>query len=106
MMIAEHTKSLDDLRKLAVKKNIKLLSPVANDQIEEYNKLVKESGNMLDKDYANLMVAGHKEAITKFENAVDNSTDADIKTWALTVIPTLKMHLQHSEECAKECAKI
>src|SRR5688572_32420960 len=46
-----------------------------------------------DKEYCDMMVKGHKEAINAFENAASNAYDADIKAWASSMLPSLRTHL-------------
>ena len=53
-----------------------------------------------------MMVDGHKDAISKFEKEVNESSDSDIKSWATSMLPGLKMHLDHSTLCQKECVKM
>lgn len=104
MMIDDHTKTFGDLKALAARKSITLPEPIADSAIENYNDLSKNASKVFDKAYCDEMINGHKKAIEKFEYASNNATDADIKAWAASVLPALKMHLQHSEECQKKCA--
>jgi len=69
-------------------------------------KLSDKTGNDFDKEYADMMVKGHKNAIKKFEKASSNATDADIKNWAGSMLPTLRMHLDHSSAVLDKCSQM
>ena len=49
-----------------------------------------------------MMVKGHKDAISKFEKASKDCDDADIRAWALATLPALRTHLDHSLTCQKD----
>ena len=106
MMIKEHTKALADLKALAAKKNITSPVSLTEDGQEAYKKLSDEKGLDFDKSYAGKMVDGHESAIDKFEKAANNLSDADIKSWAASMLPGLKTHLEHSKMVEEECKKM
>ena len=106
MMEDAHTKSMADLTVLAKTKIISLpTSQTENGQIA-YKKLNETSGSDFGKEYSDLMVSAHKDAIALFEKASTECTDPDIRVWASTMIPSLRTHLDHSLMCQKECEKI
>ena len=53
-----------------------------------------------------MMVSGHKDAISTFEKASTESTDADIKQWATGMLPGLRTHLDHAMMCQKKSDKM
>jgi len=102
MMVDEHTKSSSELSKLAESKMVALPVTETDKVKEAYTKLNKKSGNDFDKAYSDMMVDGHKDAISLFEKASTECTDLDIKTWAVETLPVLRMHLDHSISCQKK----
>lgn len=106
MMDDDHTKSLADLTELAKTKNISLPTSQTENGKEAYKKLSDKSAKNFDKAYADMMVNEHKTAIELFEKASTDCTDPDIKAWAAATLPTLKIHLDHSLMCQKECEKM
>lgn len=105
-MEESHTKMLNDLTGLAKRENVSIpTSPTESGQ-ESYNKLNKKSDNEFAKEYSDLMVKNHKDAVDLFEKASKECTDSDIKAWAVSYIPTLKSHLEMAQECQKNCAKM
>jgi len=96
MMETTHTKALADLQKLAAKKSISIPTELPQDAKNAYDKLDGESEKDFNKNYADKMVSGHKDAIDLFEKQSTESSDEDIKTWATTMLPELRTHLDHS----------
>jgi len=106
MMQENHQKSIDELTALAKIKMITVPTSPTNDINEAYSKLDKKtSGKEFDKTYADMMVEGHEEAIRLFEMASTDCQDADIKSWATSKLPELRVHLDHSIQCKKDCEK-
>jgi len=97
MMVKEHETALTDLKKLAASKSIVLPAAITEDNQKDYDKLNEKTGKDFDKEYADMMVKGHKDAIDKFEKASSDAEDADIRNWASSMLPTLRSHLEHSE---------
>ena len=106
MMEDAHTKSLAELIALAKTKIITIPTSPTDNAMDAFKKLDAKSGNNFDKEYADMMVSGHKDAISTFEKASENCEDADIKNWASTMLPDLRKHLDHAIKCQKECEKI
>ena len=106
MMETDHSKALKELRDLASKKQMTIPGTLNDMGKSDYDNLVKKTGKDFDKTYCSMMVTGHKDAISKFENEVSNGTDAEVKSWATKMLPALKAHLNHSTTCQKECQKM
>jgi len=99
MMVAQHTKLLSSLTVLAAQKNITIPTMLSDNATADYEKLNQLSGNVFDRQYANMMVAGHKEAIALFEKESAGAVDPDIRQWAANALPGLRSHLDHAEAC-------
>jgi putative membrane protein len=105
MMEDAHTKSLAELTALAKSKNITLPDAQTEDGLDAYKKLNDKSGNDFDEAYSDMMVKGHKDAISLFEKASTESADMDIRAWATATLPDLRTHLDYSLNCQKESSK-
>jgi putative membrane protein len=105
MMAEAHSKSLNELKDLASKKQVTIPIVLTDEGQNEYKKL-NESGNDFDKNFCDMMVNGHKDAIAKFEKAADKSADTDIKNWANATLPTLRKHLDMAITCQDNCKKM
>lgn len=106
MMEVDHTKAQKELQALATRKQIDIPSTLTDDGMDAYNKLKDKYGKDFDNDYCDMMVKGHKGAIDKFEKASNDTKDPDIKSWAETMLISLKAHLSHSEACQEKCEKL
>ena len=106
MMEQGHTKALTDLEALAGKKQITVPMSLTDEGKEAARKLEDKTGKDFDKAYCDMMVTGHKDAISKFEKASTDATDPEIREWALGMLPALRSHLDESITCQKKCEKM
>ncbi len=98
MMEDAHTKSLNELKALAMSKNVTIPNTITNDTRDDYNDFNDKSAEDFDKDYADRVVNKHEDAIDKFENAAEDSHDPEIKRWASSSLSELRTHLRHAKE--------
>ncbi len=103
MMETDHSGALKDLQALAAKKQITIPASLTDNGKDAYKKLMEKKGKDFDKAYCGMMVDGHKAAIDKFEKASTGAADPDIKAWAASMLPALRMHLDHSIACQAKC---
>lgn len=106
MMETAHQKAQAELSTLASRKNISIPAGPTDKAKEAYKKLTSKSGKDFDKEYSNMMVMGHKDAINLFEKASKNSKDPDISAFAEKMLPELNMHLEHSLKAKEMCEKM
>ena len=106
IMEGEHTRSATALSALFKTKNIPL--PISQTQIgrDKYKKLKHKSGNDFDKEYINMMVSEHKDAILLFETATFVCMDPEIRAWAIASLPMLRINLDYSISCQNEFGKM
>ena len=92
-MVDDHSKAKTELMALASSKGITL--PTALDQKHQANvaKISRLTGADFDRAYVKMMLSDHKKAVSDFEKQSTKGTDADIKSFASTTLPTLKEHL-------------
>ncbi len=57
----------------------------------------KMQGKAFDSHYMKMMTDDHIKVVSKFQNASDNATDADLKGWASKQLPILKTHLDSAK---------
>ncbi len=91
-MVTDHTKANDNMMALAKQKNITLPAAISNDEQKKMDDMGKKSGKDFDKAYVHEMVDDHNKDVKDFEDASKNLKDADLKAFATTTLPTLKMH--------------
>jgi putative membrane protein len=106
MMEQDHTKSLSEVQALAQAKTVAIPTVATKDSNDAYEKLNGKTGNDFDKDYSDMMVKHHEDAIDLFEKASTDSEDAEIRAWAGQKLPGLKTHLDHAKACKEASDKL
>ena len=102
-MIDDHTTANEELKALAQAKNITLPVALSDKHQKKYNEMAEKSDTEFDKEYCDLMVKDHKDAVDLFKNAADKSKDTELKAWA-SEKSTLEHHLGMAE-AMKESVK-
>jgi len=97
----DHMKANDELKALASKKGWDLPTAPTPQQTAKKESLEKLSGSAFDKQYVDLMVSNHRTNISAFERQASKGTDADLKEWASSTLPTLKTHLEMATKAQK-----
>lgn len=101
MMEESHQKSQNELTALAYKKSMSLPISLTDASQKDFAKLSDILDAGFDKEYCDMMVKEHQDAIIEFDKAAIESTDPDIQAWAAITLPVLHMHLDHSLACQK-----
>lgn len=91
-MVTDHTKANEKMMALAKQKNITLPAAVGTDEQKIMDDLSKKTGKDFDKAYVDAMVKDHDKDVKLFEDETKNGKDADVKAFASTTLPVLKMH--------------
>lgn len=116
MMIADHTKSTDELVALGGISKASLETKMnagpdgkwaANDLLDadhanELNSLNSKSNDDFNKTYINDQVKGHKDAVALLEDYAKNGDNPKLKEFAAKILPTVKMHLAKAEGLQKK----
>ena len=92
MMIEDHTKAGDELKKIASDKRVNAKDTIDAAHQQLIDELSKKSGAPFDKAYLQMMVADHEQAVKLFTAATQND-NPDIKNFAAKALPTIKIHL-------------
>ena len=96
MMVTDHTKANNELKSLADSKGVTVPTTLSNAKQQKVDSLNTQSGQTFNRTYINMMVASHQETIDLFQKQADSGNDADLKSWAASKLPTLRMHLEHA----------
>lgn len=105
-MVDQHKKSLNDLNALAERKMVSVPTVLTKEGQDAHQVLMDKNAGDFDKEYCDMMVVGHKDAVDKFEKANKESSDPEIQQWAMNTLPVLKEHLTHAEECREKCKQV
>ena len=101
-----HAKSQENLSDLAKRKLITIPQSITEEAQGDYNKLVNKDLKSFDKEFCDMMVNGHKDALSLFEKASKEASDDDIRTWAVNMLPDLRIHLDQAITVQKKCEKM
>lgn len=93
MMVRDHSAANDELKRLAMAKNMMLPDSMMKKHKDHVESMRKMTGKSFDNHYMQMMVKDHTEDVQKFEKAATGATDADLKGWAGNTLPVLRMHL-------------
>ena len=63
-----------------------------------WNKLKGMSGAEFDREFMNMMVQDHQDAVKEFQHESNMAQDYDVKMYANHVLPVLQKHLQKAQE--------
>ena len=100
-MVDDHTKLLDDLKKVADAKNVDLpTTPDAKHQ-KLMKKLQSASGEKFDREYMKAMVKDHREALKLVQRTAKSAKDPDLKTSAQQAAPEIQDHLKMAQNISK-----
>lgn len=104
-IIVDHTKTTEELKQLALQKDITLPASLSDKCQKKYDDMSAKTGTEFDKAYADYMVNDHKDAVDNFKKEADKGNDADMRAFAAKNVQTLEHHLamaQDLEEMVKK----
>jgi putative membrane protein len=98
MMVQDHTRAGKKLEEVAERENVEREDKSDNDARDDVQKLSKLSGRDFDKEYIDMMVKDHKDAVDALQDQAENADHADVKTWAAETLPRIKHHLEVAQQ--------
>lgn len=101
-MVLDHSKTNDELKVLASRKNITLPADLDEKAQKTYNDLSAKQGHEFDKAYTKCMVKDHKKDINLFKKEAKNGNDQELRTWASQTLPKLEHHQQMAKQTCKK----
>jgi putative membrane protein len=104
-MVIDHSKANTELKALAEQKKFTLPTELEGKTKKTYEGIAKKQGEAFDKAYSKLMVKEHKSDVKKFEKAIKDCQDAELKDWAGKNLPVLQHHLQLAEATCNQLKK-
>ncbi|MBU6373201.1 MAG: DUF4142 domain-containing protein [Alphaproteobacteria bacterium] len=101
MMIADHTKTTQDLTGLAQGASLTVPAALDGDMQAKVTNLQNADAAGFDDKYLDTIIDGHEAAISDFEAYAKNGKDAKLKAWATKTLPTLRKHKDQAEAVRK-----
>lgn len=93
MMVKDHGKANEELKRIAMAKNISLPMALDKDHQKKFDELSKLSGGDFDKAYVKAMVDGHKKTLDLMDKEAKDGKDVDLIAFAAATSPIVKGHL-------------
>jgi putative membrane protein len=100
MLQLDHQQANQKVQALAASRNVTLPADISNAAHEAKTRLAKLEAAAFDEAYVDQVVKDHTAAIHDFEQA-SRMSDADVRAFAETTLPTLKKHLQAAQDLQK-----
>ncbi len=97
-LVDDHTKALDQLKGIAGPANVTLPTGLSAKDEATYNRLSKLSGAGFDRAYMEHMRTDHRNDIAEYKKEADHGSNADLKQFASSSLPTLNEHLQMAND--------
>lgn len=98
MMVDEHTKSSQELQKIAKEKNIDLKDELPQEKQRLLKEITSKSGEEFDQAYMDHQLAGHRMAVAHYQNGADLLKDQELQSFAQKTLPNIQKHLSMLEQ--------
>lgn len=97
MMVDDHGRANDELKTVAMSKNVVLPTNIDTKATAAMDKLSGMSGDTFDKAYMKMMVKDHQKDIKMYQKEASGGKDVDAKAFASKTLPTLQSHLNMAQ---------
>lgn len=101
-MEKHHSESTQKLKNLANNIGVPVPPSWPSKHQDKIKSLSEKTGSEFDKEYIDQMVTAHKADIEKYEKAVDEVTDTELKQFISSTLPVLKEHLKQAENLKEQ----
>ncbi|CAN7762656.1 DUF4142 domain-containing protein [Ensifer sp. NM-2] len=98
-MVADHTKTSDELKQMLSSSKVKAELPTAmtDEQVEAINELKSMQGADFTKEYLSQQEDAHEDAVDLFTRYGSEGDNPELKAWAEKTRPALQHHLEMVE---------
>ncbi|TBR23570.1 MAG: DUF4142 domain-containing protein [Reyranella sp.] len=102
-MIKDHTETSAELKSLVSGGKVQASLPASLDKAhqEKLDKLAKLSGKDFTKEYDEMQVSAHKDAVSLFERYAKEGDNPELKAFAGKHLPHLQEHLKMAQSLDK-----
>jgi putative membrane protein len=101
-MIADHTKTSEELKAaVASDPNTPLPTALDGSHQSKLDKLKGLTGDGFTKQYRDMQVTAHENAVSLFERYAKGGDSEKLKSWAAKTLPDLQRHLEMAQALEK-----
>ncbi len=97
MLVDDHTKANDELKKLAADKGVTLPDKPSMSEQAEKARLERTSGPKFDKAFMDHVVKDHQNDVNAARDEIQSGHDSAVKDFANKILPKLEEHLKKAE---------
>jgi putative membrane protein len=90
----DHTKANQELAQIAQRSGVTLPAELNHKENREADKLQEKTGAEFDKAFAEYAIKDHEKDIDRYQKALRDTKDADLRAWIEKNLPVLQQHLQ------------
>jgi len=105
-MLADHTKAGAQLSSITTSEGIKL--PASTELLPQDQQtrqmLSSLNSHPFDVAYVNSQITAHNAAISLFQKEAQSGSDAALKQFAASTLPTLQAHLKYAQQALQQVA--
>ena len=99
LLVDEHTKSLNELQRVAQLQNITIPDTMDREHQQKVNELERLEGAAFERRFLQMMVEAHRDDIEKYEDAQENiPDDHEAKEWLDETLASLHRHHQKGQQ--------
>ena len=95
-MVDDHTAAATQVQTLATSKSVTLPTAMDAKHQAEVDKLSKSTTDF-DRDYMKMMASDHQKMVSLLQKEASGNAEADYKSLANTLLPTVQQHLQMAQ---------
>jgi putative membrane protein len=97
-MTTDHNRMQDQWSALLTKHGIEYRTVLRPEQEQQMRRLEQLSGSEFDRAYMGLMIQGHQDAVTKFQNQGRAARSAEVRQLVDAGLPVLEQHLSMARQ--------
>ena len=101
-MVRDHQKSYDRLADIVKDRKIGIASGLEKENRADIDRLGKLKGADFDREFMQWTVKSHQKGIEMCEHQVKDGKNADTRTFADEMLPTLRDHVKHAQAIETE----
>jgi putative membrane protein len=100
-LVDDHSKANDELKRVASEANMTVPDSIDSKHQAHIDKLSKLSGPQFDQAFIKDQIRDHEEDVRKFQAEAQSGSNANVKNFASSTLPTLQEHLSMAKELKK-----
>lgn len=99
MMVQDHTRAGTELKQIAAREKVDLdADDTRDDARDAVKKLADLKGSEFDREYIDMMVKDHQDAVDALQDQAQNAEHPAVKQWAASTLPRIKHHLEQAQQ--------